>query len=140
MAQKIKDVMTPDPITVSASATLTETARKMKDADVGPVIVLNDDGAILGIVTDRDIAIRAVAEGKDPDATAVGEICSEELETLAPNDRVADAIRLMREKAIRRIPVVEGSQPVGIVSIGDLAIERDPDSALADISAAPPNE
>lgn len=140
MAQSIRDVMTSDPLTVSASSTVTEAARKMKEADVGPVIVLNDDGAILGIVTDRDIAIRAVAEGKQPDSTPVGDICSAELATLGPDDAVDDAIRLMREKAIRRIPVVEGNRPVGIVSLGDLAIQRDPDSALADISAAPPNE
>lgn len=140
MAQSIRDVMTPDPVTISASAPVAEAARKMKERDVGPVIVLDDDGAILGLVTDRDIAIRAVAEGKDPQSTPVGEICSSELVTVSPDDRVADAIRIMRDKAVRRVPVVEGSRPVGIVALGDLALERDPDSVLGRISAAPPNE
>ena len=139
MAQTIRDVMTTEPITISATSTVEEAARAMRDAGVGPVIVM-DEEAVRGIVTDRDIAIRAVAEGRDPAGTTVGEICSEELVTLEPTDSVEDAIRLMREKAIRRIPVVESGRAVGIVSIGDLAVQFDPDSALADISVAPPNE
>ena len=139
MAQTIRDVMTTDPITISSTSTVQDAARAMRDADVGPVVVMEEE-AVRGIVTDRDIAIRAVAEGRDPSGTTVGEICSEELITLEPTDSVEDAIRLMREKAVRRIPVVESGRAVGIVSIGDLAVHFDPDSALADISVAPPNE
>ena len=131
--------MTTDPITISSTSTVQDAARAMRDAGVGPVVVLEEE-AIRGIVTDRDIAIRAVAEGRDPSGTTVGEICSEELVTLEPTDSVEDAIRLMREKSVRRIPVVESGRAVGIVSIGDLAVQLDPDSALADISVAPPNE
>ena len=83
---------------------------------------------------------RALAEGADPNTTAVGDICSRELTTLKPTDSVGQAVRLMREKAVRRLPVVEDTGwVVGIVSIGDLAVDRDRRSALADISAAPPN-
>ena len=139
MAQTIRDVMTTDPITISSTSTVQDAARTMRDAGVGPIVVVEDE-AVRGIVTDRDIAIRAVAEGRDPSGTTVGEICSEELVTLEPTDSVDDAIRLMRDKAIRRIPVVESGRAVGIVSIGDLAVQFDPDSALADISVAPPNE
>ena len=139
MAQSISEVMTPNPVTVQSDASIVDAARAMREADVGPVIVLHG-GEVSGIVTDRDIAIRAVAEGRDPSSTTVGEIASRDLTTLSPNDSVDDAVRMMRERAVRRLPVVEGGQAVGIVSIGDLAIERDPDSALADISAAPPNE
>jgi CBS domain-containing protein len=110
----------------------------MRDANIGDVIVLQDD-QICGILTDRDIVVRAVAEGREPATTKVADICSQELTTVSPTDEVEEAVRLMREKAIRRLPVVEGGKPVGIVSIGDLAVERDPHSALGRISAAPPN-
>jgi CBS domain-containing protein len=92
------------------------------------------------LLTDRDIAIRVVAEGLDPKTTKVGDVASLGLTSLTPDDSVDQAVRLMRERAVRRLPIVEGGKPVGIVSLGDLAMERDPDSALADISAAPANE
>ncbi len=133
-------MMTPTPRTVPAGGSLIDAARVMRDADVGAVIVLKSGEETAGILTDRDIVVRALAEQRDPTSTRVEEICSEDLTTLSPTDSVEDAIRLMREKAVRRLPVVENGHPVGIVSIGDLAIERDPDSALADISAAPSNE
>ena len=110
----------------------------MRDQAIGDVIVLKD-GAICGIVTDRDITVRAVAEGRDPKSTPVGDICTEGLATVTPDASVAEAVELMRSKAVRRLPVVEGGKPIGIVSIGDLAVERDPKSALADISSADPN-
>ena len=83
--------------------------------------------------------VRALAEGRDPARTTVGEICSRELTTLSPNDAIGDAEKTMRARAIRRVPVVEGGRPVGIVSLGDLAVEKNPDSTLGGISAAPPN-
>lgn len=139
MAQRIKDVMTENPICLPESTTVVEAARSMRDSDVGDVIVLEDD-RMCGIVTDRDIVVRALAEGRDPNSTRLGEVCSRDVATLSPEDSVGDAVRIMRERAVRRVPVVDGGDPVGIVSIGDLAIERDTDSALADISAAPGNE
>jgi CBS domain-containing protein len=101
--------------------------------------VIVEKGQIQGILTDRDIVVRGLAEGRDPARTTVGEICSRELTVLSPTDSVGDAVKVMRDKAIRRLPVVEGGRPVGIVSLGDLAVERDPESALGGISAAPPN-
>ena len=138
MAQSIREVMTPDPRTVEPSASLTDAARAMRDDDIGAVLVV-DSGQVTGIVTDRDIAVRAVAEGDDPDSTSVGDIASGALTALTVDQTVEDAIRLVREQNIRRIPVVQDGSPAGIVSIGDLAIERDETSALADISAASPN-
>jgi len=138
MAQSIREVMTPDPVKMPMTASVREAARTMRDSDIGAVVVM-DKNRMCGIVTDRDIVVRALAEGRDPATTKVGDICSRELTTLAPTDSVADAVRMMRQKALRRLPVVEGDRPVGIVTIGDLAIERDRDSALADISAAPAN-
>jgi len=136
---KIRDVMTADPVTLPMSSTLSEAAKAMRDSNIGDVIVLDDDGQLCGIVTDRDIVVRALAEGRQADATTLGEICSRDPATLSSEDSVSDAVRLMSGKAIRRVPVVDDGKPVGIVSIGDLAIERDPESALADISEAKPN-
>jgi CBS domain-containing protein len=139
VAHSIKEVMKSDPITIDAEASVTEAAKAMRDADIGDVIVLDDADQVCGILTDRDIAVRLVAEGRDPAQTKLGEVCSGEVISLKPDDSVGDAVRLMSEKAVRRLPVVDGGKAVGIVSLGDLAETQDPDSALADISAAPPN-
>src|SRR5829696_10113006 len=119
MAQSINEVMTHDPHTVSGDTPLVDAAREMKQADIGGVIVA-DDGRFRGYVTDRDIVVRAIAEGKDPKSTTVGDVCTETVHTLTPDQSVEDAIELMREKAVRRIPVVQDGRPVGIVAIGDL--------------------
>ena len=138
MAQKISEVMTRNPVTLQATASTLEAARAMRDSNIGTVVVV-DNGRVCGIVTDRDIVVRAVAQGHDPATTKLRDIGSHDLTTLAPTDTVEHAVQIMREKAIRRIPVVENGKPVGIVSLGDLALERDPDSALGSISAAPAN-
>jgi CBS domain-containing protein len=134
----VQDVMTPDPITLPETASLVDAAQKMREAGIGDVVVL-DDGAVCGIVTDRDIVVRGIAEGRDPGSTTLAEVCSHELTTLSPDDQVGTAARLMREHAVRRLPVVKRGRPVGILTIGDLAVQQDPESALADVSAAPPN-
>jgi CBS domain-containing protein len=138
MAQSINEVMTHDPRTVEASAPLKEAAEAMRDIDAGAVIVM-DQGSMCGLVTDRDIVVRAIADGRDPSSTTVGDVATKDVKTLTPDSSVEDAIRIVREQNVRRIPVVQDGRPVGIVSIGDLAIERDENSALADLSAAPQN-
>jgi CBS domain-containing protein len=138
MAQNIREVMTADPHTVSSDATLEEAAQEMKSDDIGAVLV-TDNGSVAGILTDRDIVVRAIAEGRDPSATKVADVATRDVKSLTPDSSVEDAIRIVREENVRRIPVVEDGRPAGIVSIGDLAIERDTDSALADISSEPPN-
>jgi len=110
----------------------------MRDSDIGDVIVV-ENGQICGMVTDRDITIRGVAEGRNISSLTLADICSRQLTTLSPTDSVDDAVLLMREKALRRLPVVEGGKPVGIVSLGDLAVTKDPHSALGNISTAPAN-
>jgi CBS domain-containing protein len=139
MAAKIAEVMTPRPVTMSPDAPVAEAASAMRDADVGDVLIVRGKD-LVGIVTDRDIAVRVVADGQDPRSTTVGEISSGDVTAVSPEDDIDRAVALMRDKALRRLPVVESGQPVGIVSIGDLAVERDSTSALADISAAPPNK
>jgi CBS domain-containing protein len=138
MAQYLREIMTQKPVTVQASDTVVAAARSMRDGNIGDVVVVEND-QIQGILTDRDIVVRALAEGRDPARTTVGEICSRELTILSPDDAIGAAEKTMRDRAIRRLPVVEGGRPVGIVSLGDLAVERNPDSTLGGISAAPPN-
>ena len=138
MAQSIREIMTADPRTVETGATVAEAAREMRDGDVGSVVVF-ENGAVAGIVTDRDIAVRVVAQGLDPDATRVSEVATMRPVTLTVDQSVDDAIRLVREQNVRGIVVLQDNRAAGIVSLGDLAIERDADSALADIASEPAN-
>jgi CBS domain-containing protein len=138
MGQSIREVMTTNPHTVPADATLQDAAREMKSDDIGAVLV-EDNGSVSGILTDRDIVVNAIAEGRDPSSTKVSDVASRDVKTLTPDSSVEDAIKIVREENVRRTPVLEGGRAAGIVSIGDLAIERDEDSALADISSSPSN-
>ena len=138
MAQSIREVMTQSPELVPGDTTVADAAKLMRDKDFGGILC-GDGDEVKGFLTDRDIAVRVVAEGKDPTSTTVSDVATTELHTLSPDDSVEEAIELVRQHNVRRLPVVEGAKAVGIVSIGDLAIERDEDSALADISAASQN-
>jgi CBS domain-containing protein len=134
-------VMTPDPVCLLESETLRDAAQKMRDRDIGDVIVLDDTTArIKGIVTDRDIVVRAIAVDDDPAKTALSAICSDQVVCVGPGEPIENVVELMRSKAIRRVPVVEDDKPVGILTIGDIAQRLDKKSALADISAAPAQE
>jgi CBS domain-containing protein len=141
LAQRTVDqVMSSDPLTIVETESIVTAARMMRDNDIGDVIVLGDtDGRVRGILTDRDVVVRAIAEERDPEQTTIGAVCTAEITTVAPDDSVDTAISVMRECAVRRLPVVENGRAVGILSIGDLAERFDERSALADISAAPPN-
>jgi len=130
--------MTVDLTTLPKSASVLDAAHAMRDAHIGNVLVV-DNGNLCGIVTDRDIVIRALAEGRDPSTTKLADITSQQLTTVSPTDSIDHAVQLMRQKSLRRLPVVEKGHVVGIVSLGDLAQNRDRDSALGGISAAPPN-
>lgn len=138
MAQLVRELMTDSPVTLASETPLREAARRMRDADIGNVLVTDGD-QVRGIVTDRDVVIRAVAEGGDLADWRIGDVCSERLVTASPNEDADHAIARMREHAVRRIPVIEDGRPVGMLSIGDAAIEREPRSALGAISAAAGN-
>ncbi|CAL9662016.1 Hypoxic response protein 1 [Streptomyces sp. enrichment culture] len=138
MTQHVRDIMTGAPVSVGAHTSVAEVARIMRDRDLGAVLVTDGD-RLRGLVTDRDLVVRSVSTGGDPEETTVAGACSEDLVTVGPDDDLDLAVRLMREHAVRRIPVVDGGRPVGIVSLGDAAMERDPESALGDISVARPN-
>jgi CBS domain-containing protein len=111
----------------------------MRDDDIGEVIV-SDGDRLLGIVTDRDIVVRAIAEGLDPVREKVDTVFSGDVNTVSADAPIEEAIRVMSERAVRRLPVMEGERIVGVVALGDLAMERDTNSALADISSAAPNK
>lgn len=138
MSQKVREIMTGTPAKVGKLSSLHEAARRMREDDIGDVLVM-DDGHLAGLLTDRDLVVRAMAEGMDPEHTTVSEICSKQMVTIGPDEDTERAVELMREHALRRLPVVEDDRPIGIVSLGDLAIDRDRHSALGDISAAQPN-
>ncbi|MGH2757719.1 MAG: CBS domain-containing protein [Actinomycetota bacterium] len=138
--RSIREVMTKDPVTCSASDMIVDAARAMRENDIGDVVVLDDSQQICGILTDRDITVKVVAVGKDVTTTKIGEFCTRDVSTLTPDDTVGDAVAMMSKRAIRRLPIVENGKPVGIVSLGDLAVTQDPESVLAGISAAPSDQ
>lgn len=123
-ARRVRDVMTPNPEAVGPETTLVEAAQRLKDLDVGILPVVDRDGRLVGVVTDRDIVVRAVAAGLDPGATPVRQILSQDLGTVHPDDSVEAVLRIMRERQVRRVPVVEADgRLVGIVSQADLLVD-----------------
>jgi CBS domain-containing protein len=121
MGKSISEVMTSNPRTVGSSTSVLEAARLMKTEDVGSVPIL-DDERLIGVITDRDIAIRVAAEGKDAQSTTVGEIASRDVVTIDPQQNLDEAARLMAQHQVRRLPVVEeDGRLVGIVAQADVA-------------------
>lgn len=120
---KVSDVMTTEVESVQLSSTLEEAASIMKVENVGAVPVIDEDDDLVGILTDRDIVVRCVAEGKNPAETNVEEVLSHELETIEPDVDVEEAAQLMADRQLRRLPVCEDGELVGMVSIGDLAVK-----------------
>ncbi|MCL6732031.1 CBS domain-containing protein [Streptomyces neyagawaensis] len=138
MADFVRDVMTPGVVTVRPDASLVEAAQLMRAQDVGDVLVTVDE-QLVGVLTDRDITLRAVADGVDPLTVSAQAVCTPNPVVIGPDDALSTAVALMRDHAIRRLPVLADGHPVGMVSLGDLAVAQDPDSALADISRAEPD-
>src|SRR5690348_1452803 len=121
MGEGIRDVMTKNPRSLQSGATVIEAARLMRDEDTGIVPIVEDD-RLVGTVTDRDIAIRVVAEGKSTESTTIGEIASRELVTIDPQQDLDEALRLMARHQVRRLPVVEeDGKLIGIVAQADIA-------------------
>ena len=137
MDTKVRDIMTPDPVGVYYEQTVAEAAKVMRDAGVGAVLVVSGE-SLSGMVTDRDLVIRGLADGAGPDSP-VGPLCSEKLVGVDANADLADAERLIREHAVRRLPVIDSGQIVGMVSLADLAASAEPESLLAAVSSARAN-
>jgi CBS domain-containing protein len=140
MAQTVRDVMTDSPLTVPPETSVFQAARVMRDADVGVVVITDSHEGLAGVLTDRDIVVRAVAVERDLSLTPVREILSAEPISVHPDEDIARAEELMRQHAIRRLPVLDGDGTViGLVALGDLVGPGADPQTLNDISAAPPN-
>ncbi|WP_229399043.1 CBS domain-containing protein [Micromonospora okii] len=135
---RVSEVMTKQVVYLSADTTLDEAARVMKEADIGDVVV-TEGATLAGMLTDRDIVVRAVAERSDPASTTIGSIITREVVMIEQHSTAGEAAALMRERGIRRVLVCDSERKlVGIVSLGDLAMQLDPNSALSDISEKAP--
>ncbi|MBQ1071654.1 CBS domain-containing protein [Micromonospora sp. C31] len=134
----VGEFMTTRLVTMDGNDTLIAAAQEMRDSAIGDVVVTDGDD-VIGIVTDRDITVRGVAENMDPNSTPLNLITSKDVITVSQYDDAVAAADLMRTYAVRRLPVIDDGRLVGLVSMGDLAVEREPQSVLADISADEPN-
>ena len=142
-SQKIRDIMTANPRTVSEKDTVLQVARIMRDSDTGVVPVV-DGKKIIGLVTDRDIVVRAIADGKDLDSVSVTDVMTKSVRSVKEDSTVDEVLNLMGSAEIRRVPVVNGNNEiVGIVSIGDLSTKTSKDNKVGktveSISEGPPN-
>lgn len=136
---RVSDVMTKQVVYLPAETPLDEAARVMKETDIGDVVV-TDGATLAGMLTDRDIVVRAVAERADPTKTTIGSIITREVVMIEQHSTTGEAAALMRERNIRRVLVCDNDRKlVGIISLGDLAMQLDPNSALSNISEAAPN-
>jgi CBS domain-containing protein len=122
--EQVRNVMTQNPTSCDPSTRAVEAAKVMASEDVGSVPVVKD-GRLVGLVTDRDLVVRVLAEGRDPNSTTLGEIASGDLETVSPDDDLDTVLRKMASSQVRRLPVVEGDQLVGIVAQADVARQGD---------------
>jgi CBS domain-containing protein len=122
MAKKVRDAMTAEPRTAEATLSLVEAARLMRSENVGSLPIV-EEGRLLAVLTDRDIVVRAVAEGVDPKAVVIGEVASREVVTAEPEQDLDEALMLMARHQVRRLPVVENDRLVGVLAQADVAVE-----------------
>ncbi len=140
MAKTAREVMTEDCECIGESETVLDAAKKMSQLDVGALPICGDDDRLKGMLTDRDIVVKVLAEGKDPDSTKAGELGEGKPVTIGADDSVSEALATMKDHAVRRLPVIDGHQLVGIVTQGDLAKQIDEEEVgelVEAISAAP---
>ena len=142
MAKTAKDVMTQGAECIGENESVAEAAKKMAQLDVGALPICGEDDRLKGMLTDRDIVVKVLAQGKDPESTNAGELGEGKPVTIGADDSISDAISTMKEHKVRRLPVIDGHDLVGIVSQGDLAQhvdEEDVGDLVETISAAPDN-
>ncbi len=130
---KVRELMTPNPTCADPETTVEEIATLMKEEDIGCVPVIDEDGEVAGVITDRDIVLRCVAEGKDPAECRADDVISPQSVTIGPNADTKEAARLMAERQIRRLPVVENGKLVGMLSLGDVAVKEHDDRLSGDV-------
>jgi CBS domain-containing protein len=140
MGKTAREVMTGGAECVGENDTLVDAARKLAELDVGAMPICGDDNRLKGMLTDRDIVVKALAQGKDPSSTTAGEFAEGKPVTIGADDSIDEALRTMTEHKVRRLPVIDGHDLVGIVSQADLARNIDEEKVgdlVEAISAAP---
>jgi CBS domain-containing protein len=123
MAKSVRDAMTDDPRSIGAAESVVEAARLMRDEHIGSLPVTEDE-RLVGMITDRDITTRVVAEGAVPETMSVGDVYSRDLISVEPNNDLEDALQLMGRHQVRRLPVVENGRLVGMVAQADIALKE----------------
>ena len=142
MAKKARDIMSPDCTCIGENDSLLDAAKQLADLDVGALPICGEDDRLKGMLTDRDIVVKALAQGKDPASTKAGElgVGDGKTVTIGADDSIEDALHTMSEHQVRRLPVIDGHDLVGIVSQGDLAQNAEEDDVgdlVEAISASP---
>ena len=127
-----REIMTPDPTCIGEKESLADAARKMADLNVGSLPICGEDNRLHGMVTDRDIVIKAIAKGRNPGDTTAGELAQGKPVTIGADDDAQEILRTMAEHKVRRLPVIDGHQLVGIVAIADVARAL-PDRPVGDL-------
>jgi CBS domain-containing protein len=139
MAKTARDVMTEGCECIGESESMLDAAKKMKQLDVGVLPICGEDDRLKGVLTDRDIVVKVLAEGRDPSDTKAGELGEGKPVTIGADDSISETLKTMKEHAVRRLPVIDGQRLVGIVSQGDLAKNIDEEEVgelVESISAA----
>ena len=140
MAKTARDIMTGGTECIGENDTLADAAKRLADLDVGALPICGEDERLKGMVTDRDIVVHVLAQGKDPAETKAIELGVDEVVTIGADDSVSEAIATMKGAKVRRLPVIDGHDLIGVVSLGDLATNIDDDDVgdlVEAISAAP---
>jgi CBS domain-containing protein len=140
MGKTAREVMTGGAECIGENETLLDAARKLRDLDVGAMPICGEDDRLKGMLTDRDIVVKALAEGKDPASTKAGELGEGKPVTIGADDSVEEALRTMKDHKVRRLPVIDGHDLIGVVSQADLATHIDEEEVgelVEAISAAP---
>ena len=143
MSQTARDVMSPNPRIMKVDDSARTIASVLADEDIGAVIICNDEERLQGMVTDRDLAVEVLAQGKDPESCCAGDLLDgREVVTIGADDSIDEAIDTMQQHAVRRLPVIDGDRVIGMVSQADLARAASPEQVgrlIEAISTAPDN-
>lgn len=135
MRKKARDVMTPDPECVGENDTITDAAKRLTELDVGAMPICGEDNRLKGMLTDRDIVVKVVAQGEDPNSVTAGELAQGKPVTIGADDSIEEALEVMRTRKIRRLPVIDGHDLVGIISQKDIATDL-PEEKVGDLVEA----
>ena len=135
MSKKARDVMTPDPECVGENDTITDAAKRLTELDVGAMPICGEDNRLKGMLTDRDIVVKVVAQGEDPNSVTAGELAQGKPVTIGADDSIEEALEVMRTRKIRRLPVIDGHDLVGIISQKDIATDL-PEEKVGDLVEA----